>query len=1049
MASGSGHHQQPSTSSSAPSSSSSMPRRRRKLPHRQGNILGHLVARQLGDNVRPFRSNLFYERLRIAKNLYKKDLVSHYGCVNAIEFSQEGELLVSGGDDRRVLLWHVDKAIMDKEVPAAMQKQHLSNIFCLGMDSRNARIFSGGNDDVVIVHDVQTKESVDVFLHSKPVYGLSIDPSNDNIFATAGEDGKILIFDLRDSSDVMCVSRCRSPFHAVMHHPYDAGFIVTANAKEGAALWDLRSPKMPTIRYGGENAAQSCMSVRFNALGTQVLALRRRLPPILYSTASPEPICQFYHPDYYNSCTMKSCCFAGENDQYVLSGSDDFNLYVWRVTDADVNETDQWVDRNQMVLYGHRSIVNQVRYNPQKCVIASSGVEKIVKLWTPFELDSWRGSLTEEAIGPENPREVFTNEEYISLNMTHDYSHQSTTEDPRMMAFFDYLVQQEIEGWNSETSDQSSEHSSDENESSRPDTTQTSDTESVQNYIPLRGQHHSRRGDVAQRTKYRNRIAYLIATKRNRLKRLALKTANTRTVVNRRSITKSKYGLRNQPKRPGLGALRSTRKGVGKRNRRLSTSKYNKRPVSHEQTSDSEVPKSTKKRRLQTTNLNLAVYRTFRRKSKGGTPSSTSNTSTRVEESSSDDDDADNDSEQQGSPPKKLKLGMDSYSNLPSTSRGFSGASGSTSSVYNNGAGPSGLCNAGRSGTAATRTSGSSTYVSTDTPSTSTGLTGNGRNLLFHIASTTNDDDDDSDDDPSIPDRPTSPDNMLRVITSPINHFEIPSNSSAILAVDHNDNNILDHSNNNSSYVNHNGGAVVSNTGGTDTAARIINNNNNNGNSIRAQGTGSEVVQHNNNGAQKRSVQQVDNQNESSSSYNQVYDHTYSSRSNSRLSSSYDYDCSSSNDSFVDYFNNKKRLLASTASTNGHSTPAAGEDQQQHPSTNGSGRKFIDYNRELLNYTPDSGIATGPCSSVSTNGVPSSSKKSLPGGGGTPMSSTIGNSSNSNGNYIPEAVPGTSSAGSGANGSAALDLGTKLFQQKVARVRKNYRKHFCDDSDSE
>ncbi|XP_053684779.1 DDB1- and CUL4-associated factor 5 [Sabethes cyaneus] len=1034
---------------------------RRHLPKQhQPNVLGHLVSRQLGDNVQNFHNNLFHERLRIAKNLYKKDLVSHYGCVNAIEFSQEGELLVSGGDDRRVLLWHVDKSILEKESPVSMQKQHLSNIFCLGMDSRNTRIFSGGNDDVVIVHDIQTRESVDVFLHSKPVYGLSIDPSNDDLFATAGEDGKILIFDMRDSSDVMCVSRCRSPYHAVMHHPYDAGFIVTANAKEGAALWDLRAPKMPTIRYGGQNAAQSCMSVRFNSLGTQVLALRRRLPPILFSTASPEPVCQFYHPDYYNSCTMKSCCFAGERDQFVLSGSDDFNLYVWRVTDADVNDTDQWVDRNQMVLYGHRSIVNQVRYNPQKCVIASSGVEKIVKLWTPFELDSWRGSLVEEATGPENPREVFTNEEYISLNMTHDYSHQSTTEDPRMMAFFDYLVQQEIEGWNSETSDQSSEHSSDENESSRPDTTQTSDTESVQNYIPMRGQQPARRGDVTQRTKYRNRIAYLIATKRNRLKRLALKTAANARATNRRTITKAKYGLRNQPKRPGLGALRTSRKGIGKRNRRLSTSKYNKRcPVSHEQTSDSEVSKSTKKRRMQTTNLNLAVYRTYRRKSKG-TPSS-SNTSTRVEESSSDDDDdGGNDSSEQAQQPsaaKKLKLSEDSLANMPSTSRGFpssfglGGASGgggvtaggsSSSSCYNNGAGPSGLCNAvrtrGTANAAAGGSGSSSTYVSMDTPSTSTGLTGNGRNLLFHIASTTNDDDDDSDDDPSIPEHPASPDNLLRVITSPINHFELPPNSSELLAVDHNDNNILDHSNNNSSYVNHN------------------NNTNNNNNNIN-NNTSSRIGHLNNsnaiaNGSQKRTTAgtaaaaaaaattAADNNNESSSSYNQVYDHTYSSRSNSRLSSSYDYDCSSSNDSFVDYFNNKKKLMAAAAGGGDHQLQAGCSST----SLNGSIRK-PDYSRELLNYTPDSGIATGPCSSVSTNGgVPSTIKSHLtPLGGSTP-------GGGSNGNYL-EPTPGTSggSLTTTNNGNNGIDLGSKLFQQKVARVRKNYRKHFCDDSDSE
>lgn len=70
------------------------------------------------------------------------------------------------------------------------------------------------------------------------------------------------------------------------------------------------------------------MSVRFNVRGTQILALRRRFPPILYNLASPFPIAEFDHVSYYNSCTMKSCCFAGDEDQFVLSGSDDFKLYV-------------------------------------------------------------------------------------------------------------------------------------------------------------------------------------------------------------------------------------------------------------------------------------------------------------------------------------------------------------------------------------------------------------------------------------------------------------------------------------------------------------------------------------------------------------------------------------------------------------------------------------------------------------------------------------------------------------------------------------------------
>jgi WD repeat-containing protein 22 len=61
-----------------------------------------------------------------------------------------------GGDDRRVLMWNVQKSLMTRDEPKMMVKQHLSNIFCLGFDSTNSRIFSGGNDDCTIVHDVQT-----------------------------------------------------------------------------------------------------------------------------------------------------------------------------------------------------------------------------------------------------------------------------------------------------------------------------------------------------------------------------------------------------------------------------------------------------------------------------------------------------------------------------------------------------------------------------------------------------------------------------------------------------------------------------------------------------------------------------------------------------------------------------------------------------------------------------------------------------------------------------------------------------------------------------
>jgi len=75
------------------------------------------------------------------------------------------------------------------------------------------------------------------------------------------------------------------------------------------------------------------MNARFNGSGSQILVLRRRLPPILYSTQTSSHLFQFDNEGYYNSCTMKSCCFAGSKDQFILAGSDNFDLCMWNVPD--------------------------------------------------------------------------------------------------------------------------------------------------------------------------------------------------------------------------------------------------------------------------------------------------------------------------------------------------------------------------------------------------------------------------------------------------------------------------------------------------------------------------------------------------------------------------------------------------------------------------------------------------------------------------------------------------------------------------------------------
>lgn len=98
-------------------------------------------------------------------------------------------------------------------------------------------------------------------------------------------------------------------------------------------------------------------------------------------------------------------------------------------------------------LKGHRSIVNQVRYSKVYDVIASSGVEKIIKLWSPWPIAN-NGTSIESGDEEVEERVLFSREDYFNMvlrsgqfRLQNETDDQSTMEDQRMIAFFDTLVQ--------------------------------------------------------------------------------------------------------------------------------------------------------------------------------------------------------------------------------------------------------------------------------------------------------------------------------------------------------------------------------------------------------------------------------------------------------------------------------------------------------------------------------------------------------------------------------------------------------------------------------
>lgn len=414
------------------------------------------------------------QRFDSANSLYHRDCVAHYGCVNAVEFSPSGKFLVSGGDDRRVLLWNVARTVSlggeggGDGATRTMTSCHLSNIFSLAFDRDERRVVSVGNDRMAIVHDIESGKSVDVFTEEQAIYCVSTHPCDSNLFVTACDNSRVLLFDLRqplsDPHVVVGGESLLASFYSASFNVGEPQLIGTAHGRAGAAIYDIRYSSRALMSF--DASRYGAMSARFSADGTRLFVLRRRLPPALYDIRWSTPLCQFDHHRYYNSCTMKSGCFAGARDSYVLSGSDDFNIYCWRVPDITTDpagsgskpET-KFISSASMVLRGHRSIPNQVRFCQRNALFASSGVEKHFKLWSVFPYPGFTGSLHTNSCSESfsSSRRIFQHGDYLDMVVDsndmrlEDYSERSTEEDTRMLAFFDTLVQREIAGVTTET----------------------------------------------------------------------------------------------------------------------------------------------------------------------------------------------------------------------------------------------------------------------------------------------------------------------------------------------------------------------------------------------------------------------------------------------------------------------------------------------------------------------------------------------------------------------------------------------------------------------
>ncbi|KAG0457227.1 hypothetical protein HPP92_022053 [Vanilla planifolia] len=397
----------------------------------------------------------FFRRAAASLDLFlrlgiQKKLEKHRGCVNTVGFNADGNILISGSDDRMVMLWDWEFGT----VKTSFHSGHTNNIF-------HAR-FMPYTDDMTIVTcaadgEVRLAQLLDdghvarrtLAKHDKRVHKFAIEPGSPNLLYSCGEDGLVQQIDLRtqtatklfkckaikDESNYVPILR----LHAIAIDPRNPNHFSIAGSDEYARLYDVRKCNWdgktcsnpidcfcPPHLIGDEIVGitglafsdQSELLVSYNSdliylfskdqgLGSNPL-LEAPMPSsmdidsrekkknensVYSSSEDSNSYCVLQaFGGHHNFNTVKGVSFLGPSCEYVASGSDSGHVFIWSKRNGKLLR----------VMEADKKVVNCVEPHPWLTMIATSGIENDIKIWMP---------IAEESVAPVDVNQIMMHNE--------------------------------------------------------------------------------------------------------------------------------------------------------------------------------------------------------------------------------------------------------------------------------------------------------------------------------------------------------------------------------------------------------------------------------------------------------------------------------------------------------------------------------------------------------------------------------------------------------------------------------------------------------------
>ncbi|KAK9466950.1 WD40-repeat-containing domain protein [Lipomyces arxii] len=244
--------------------------------------------------------------------------IAHQGIVKGLAVNLDGNLL-SCGSDNNVKLWDVTNSAVTTPI-----KTFLGATGFTAIDHhRSNPVFVTSSNTVELWDENRSKPTADLSWGADNVNAVKFNQTEQSIIASAGSDRSIVIHDIRSGAPVQkLVTLMRT--NAISWNPIEAFNFAAANEDQNVYLYDMRKLTRALNVY--KDHVSAVMDVDFSPTGQELVTGSYDKTIRLYKVK------EGHSRDIYHTKRMQRlfCVRFTMDSKYILSGSDEGNIRVWR-----------------------------------------------------------------------------------------------------------------------------------------------------------------------------------------------------------------------------------------------------------------------------------------------------------------------------------------------------------------------------------------------------------------------------------------------------------------------------------------------------------------------------------------------------------------------------------------------------------------------------------------------------------------------------------------------------------------------------------------------